>query len=64
LAIKSRDDEQMDAAIASTQEVVTHLVAAYVVVRLHDGQDKDHEWLIDDARKLSRAIATMKAKAS
>ena len=64
MATKSRNDEQMDAAIASTQEVVTHLVAAYVVVRLHDGQDKDHEWLIDDARKLSRAIATMKAKAS
>ena len=62
MATKSKDDEQLDAAIASTQEVVSHLLAAYVLVRLHDGRDTDHEWLIDDARKLSRAIVTMRAR--
>jgi hypothetical protein len=61
LATKSKNDKQLDAAIASTQEVVAHLLAAYVLVRLHDGRDKEHEWLMDDARKLSRAIVTMRS---
>ena len=59
MKIRSQNDEQRDAAVADVQATVSHLVAAYVMSRLHDGGDKAAEWMIQDARRLTKAIATI-----
>ena len=61
MKIRSQNDEQRDAAIADVKETVSHLVAAYVLSRLHDGGDKTAEWMMQDARRLTKAIATMRS---